>query len=271
MDKATIVKLGGSAITDKSRPCTPNLQLIHRAADELAHYRGDLVLLHGGGSYAHPLALSSSLKDGFVRKSQLNAVSEIELQLDELTRIVGVSLLLRNRPFVPIKAMSCMRLRSGHLSNSFLQPLVSALKLGLTPLMHGDIAFDENRGFGILSADRIASLLASKLPVSRVLFGSDVDGVYTENPKTSKEAEFVETVTHENYKSVLMRVRKTSGVDASGGMFGKVVEAIHLARKGCESHIFNLTRESTLRDLLGRSKLHGTRFVPWEESLRRTG
>ncbi|HZY94970.1 MAG TPA: isopentenyl phosphate kinase [Candidatus Bathyarchaeia archaeon] len=265
MDKSTIVKLGGSAITDKSKPCTPNLQLIHRAADELANYHGDLILLHGGGSYAHPLALSSSLQKGFVRKSQLNAVSQIELQLDELTRIVGVSLLLRNRPFAPIKAMSCMKLKSGQISKFFLEAFISALKLGLTPLMHGDIAFDENQGFGILSADRIASLLASNLPVSRVLFGSDVDGVYTENPKTSKRAEFVETINRKNYKSVLKRVRKTSAVDASGGMCGKVIEAISLARRGCESHIFNLKRESTLRDLVEGKKLHGTRFAPWEE------
>jgi len=264
MDRATIVKLGGSAITDKKKSCTPNLQLIHRVADELADYPGDLILLHGGGSYAHPLALRSSLQKGFVRKSQLNAVSEIELQLDELTRIVGVSLLLRNRPFVPIKALSCMELKSGRLSNSFLQPFILALKVGLTPLMHGDVVFDENQGFGILSADRIASLLASKLPVSRVLFGSDVDGVYTENPKTSKRAELVPTVTRENYRLVLRSLRKTSPEDASGGMFGKVVEAINLARRGCETHIFNLTRESTLSDLLERRKLHGTRFAPWK-------
>ncbi len=265
MDKTTIVKLGGSAITDKSKSCTPNLRLIHRVADELADYPGDLILLHGGGSYAHPLALRSSLQKGFVRKSQLNAVSEIELQLDELTRIVGVSLLLRNRPFAPIRAMSCMMLKSGRLSNSFLQPFIFALRVGLTPLMHGDVAFDENQGFGILSADRIASLLASKLPVSRVLFGSDVDGVYTDDPKTSKHAEFVETVNRENYRSVLRRVRQTSGVDASGGMFGKVIEAINLARRGCESHIFNLKRESTLRDLVEGRKLHGTWFAPWEK------
>jgi isopentenyl phosphate kinase len=263
MDKITLVKLGGSAITEKSKPCTPNLQLIHRVADDLAHYPGNLILLLGGGSYAHPLALSSSLQNGFVRKSQLRAISEIGLQLDELTRIVGVSLLLRNRPFAPIKAMSCMKLRSGHPSTFFLQPLMSALKLGLTPLMHGDIAFDDNRGFGIISADRIASLLASKLPVSRVLFASDVDGVYTENPKTSKRAEFVDAVTRENYRSVLKSLRKTSSHDASGGMLGKVVEAINLARRGYESHIFNLTRESTLPDLLERKKRHGTRFAPW--------
>lgn len=263
MHKVTVVKLGGSAITHKSKPCTPNLALIHRSADQLAGYRGDFILLHGGGSYAHPLALRTALQKGFLRKSQFDAISEIELQLDELTRIVGVSLLLRNRPFVPIRAMSSITLRSGRVSKFFFHPIISALKVGLTPVIHGDVAFDDNRGFGILSADRIASLLASKLPVSRVLFGSDVDGVYTENPKTSERAELVKTVTRENYGLVLKDLRKSSFEDASGGMFGKVVEAIHLAKRGCECYIFNLKRESAMRDLLEGRRLHGTRFPSW--------
>src|SRR5207253_9469990 len=91
--------------------------------------------------------------------SQLSSVSEIELNLDQLTRIIGVGLLLRHRPFVPLAPMSFMTLRQGRVGRSFLDPITAALRLGLIPLIHGDVAFDEIRGCGIVSADRIASLL----------------------------------------------------------------------------------------------------------------
>src|SRR6266581_4501763 len=133
MQAPVVVKLGGSAITDKSRVCTPRLDLIHRVAGEIAAYKKQLILLHGGGSYAHPFATRKLLLTGFKGKSQLERVSEIEMNLDQLTRIISVALLLRHRPFVPIRPMSFMTLRNGNLGECFLHPLTTALELGIIP------------------------------------------------------------------------------------------------------------------------------------------
>jgi len=264
MQAAVIVKLGGSAITDKTRACTPRLEIIDNAIAEISTHSGPLVLLHGGGSFAHPFVSKAALRDGFRRKTQLASVSEIELNLDQLTRIVGVGLLLRHRPFIPLAPMSFLSLKEGIVSKWFLGPVTAALRLGLTPLIHGDMAFDEVRGCGIVSADRIASLLGEKLGIPRVLFGCDVDGLYDGNPKTSPSAKLVKEVNRKNYSKVLKGLRPSSG-DVTGGMRGKALEALRLARHGCECHIFNLTKSPNLRDLLKGSSSLGTRFVPWRE------
>ncbi len=263
MESAVIVKLGGSVITDKSRECTPDLNSIYLAAEDVASYHRPLILLHGGGSYAHPFAMRAGLQYGFKGKSQLRSISETELHLDELTRIIGVSLLLRGKQFVPIKPMSFITLRDGRVGKYFIRPIINALRLGLVPLIHGDIAFDETKGCGIVSADRIASLLGERLDVSRVLFGCDVDGVYTRNPKISGEAELIKDVSRKNHLEVLKALKKTPSSDATGSMFGKVTEAIRLARSGCTCYIFNLRREHALRDALNGTMLRGTIFPPW--------
>lgn len=263
MDSAVIVKLGGSVITDKSRVCTPNLESIHRAADIIATYHRPLVLLHGGGSYAHPFVTRAGLQKGFKGKFQLMSVSETELHLDELTRIIGTSLLVRGKPFVPIRPMSFITLKAGRVGSHFLRPIVNALHLGLVPLIHGDIAFDEVNGYGIMSADQIASLLVEKMNVSKVLFGCDVDGVYTENPMTAPGAKLIEQVTQKNYRRVLGGLERNDLADATGGMRGKVLEAIRVARRGSDCYIFNLKRDYVLRDLLRGSSSQGTRFPPW--------
>lgn len=264
MESAVVVKLGGSAITDKSRDCTPNLELIHEAAGEVNDYNRPMILLHGGGSYAHPFVTRAGLQKGYKGKYQLSSVSETELHLDELTRIIGVSLLLRGKAFVPIKPMSFLTLKAGRIAGCFLEPIIDALRLGFVPLIHGDVAFDKSKGYGIVSADRIASLLAEKLNVSKVLFGCDVDGVYTRNPKISRGSRLLEEVTSRNYRAVLKSFPKERGVsDATGGMKGKVLEAIRLARLGTECYIFNLKREFALRDLLQEFSSPGTRFPPW--------
>jgi isopentenyl phosphate kinase len=52
----------------------------------------------------------------------------------------------------------------------------------------------------------------------------------------------------------------------TGGMRGKALEALRLAKHGFECYIFNLTKSSNLRRLLEGSSSIGTRFVPWRES-----
>lgn len=261
MTKPIVVKLGGSAITDKSKTCTPRLDTIHRAVGELAAYSDQLILLHGGGSYAHPFVNRKLLSSGFKAKSQLNRVSEVELNLDQLTRIIGVSLLLRGRPFVPLHPMGLMTLRNGKIARHFFQPLNQAIELGLIPILHGDLAMDDKKGVGVISADRIASLLGVKLMVARVLFGCDVDGVFSK----PSERLIIPKVNRQNYASVLNDLKR-SPVDVTGGMLGKVGEAITLARHGIESFIFNLSVPGNLTRLLKGDSTVGTRFVPWNQS-----
>jgi len=264
MQTPVILKLGGSAITDKSRACTARLEVIHNAISEISTYPGPMVLLHGGGSFAHPFVSKAALRNGFKRKTQLESVSEIELNLDQLTRIIGVGLLLRHKPFVPLAPMSFLTLRGGVVNKSYLAPVSASLRLGLIPLIRGDIVFDEARGCGIVSADRIASLLGEKLRIGKVLFGCDVDGLYDGNPKTSSKTTLISEVNQGNFSKVLKGLKPSSG-DVTGGMRGKAIEALRLAKNGCECYIFNLTKSSNLGNLLRGSSSIGTRFVPWKE------
>jgi isopentenyl phosphate kinase len=258
MAPIVVLKLGGSAITDKSKDCTPRLTLIHKVATEIAAYNKPLILLHGGGSFAHPYATQDLVRAMFNGEAGLKAVSEIELNLDQLTRIVGVSLMLHQRWFVPIRPMSFMTLREGNVQSWFLNPVALALRRGMIPIIHGDLCIDEQRGFGVVSADRIATLLGQEMPVSQVLFGCDVDGVYRESDPTS----IVREVNKSNHSRELKGV-KSSTSDATGGMRGKVTEALNLARLGVESFIFNLKDPTNLTRLLAGDRSIGTRFVGW--------
>lgn len=258
MPASIVVKFGGSAITDKTKICTPRIDVIHRASAEIAKSSKRIILLHGGGSYAHPFVSRELVRAGFSTGDGLRSVSEIELNLEQLTRMVGVALLLYGRSFVPIRPMSCITLRNGEVNNHFLQPLNLALRRRTIPILHGDVCVDDARGFGILSADRIASLLGKELSVSRVLFGCDVDGVR----KNQHRSTIVNEVTKGNHRGVLNGIRD-SRTDATGGMRAKVFEAIRLARGGVESFIFDLREPNNLRLLLDGNSSIGTRFVPW--------
>src|SRR2546427_9670054 len=267
MQPLTILKLGWSAITVKGRECTPDIPTIQSLADQLIDYDLPLILIHGGGSYAHPFVAESGLGRGLRNRSQLRFISETEFYLGQLTRIICASLLLRGKLAVPFHPMSFVTFDNGKVKRIMLDPIRKALPYMLIPLLHGDLVFDESRGIGLLSGDRIASLVGLGLGASRVLLGSDVDGVYSRNPKTFPSATLIPEVTSENFRSVLKASGGPSG-DATGGMGEKVRQALQLAKKGCECYIFNLKEKNALRKILEGDRITGTRFVPWSGSRR---
>ena len=79
---------------------------------------------------------------------------------------------------------------------------------GFVPVLYGDAVLDQNEYFkyAILSGDQIITYLAKKLKANRVILSSDVDGIYTDNPKTNPDAKLIDIVTkdtdlllYENY------------------------------------------------------------------------
>ena len=262
MSKITILKLGGSAITDKTRTCTPDIPVIQRVADQLSGYKDPLVLIHGGGSFAHPFVTESGLTEGLQNRGQLRSVSETEFYLGQLTRIIYASLLTRGVFCVPLHPMSLVTMHDGTLEDLPLDQIRNALETGLVPLLHGDLVFDKSKGIGILSGDRIASLVGRGLGNTRVLFGCDVDGVYPGNPKTEHDGAVISEVNSQNF-SQAERASKSPSKDATGGMRTKVGEALSLARAGHECYIFNLRERNALGKILSGTTTIGTRFVPW--------
>ena len=85
-----LVKWGGSLITvkDSSDP-TPRMSVITDLAKKLAGLHMKPILIHGAGSFGHPLASEYSLADGQTRsKRQMEAVSETIDRIKQLNKIV---------------------------------------------------------------------------------------------------------------------------------------------------------------------------------------
>ena len=85
-----LVKWGGSLITVKDSPDpTPRMSVITDLAKKLSSLRMQTILVHGAGSFGHPLASEHSLADGQTRsRRQMEAVSETIDRIKQLNKIV---------------------------------------------------------------------------------------------------------------------------------------------------------------------------------------
>lgn len=76
MEKLILIKLGGSVITDKSKPFTARPGAIKRLVGEIKQagkiYKGKILIGHGSGSFGHTVAAKYKTQEGIDKKDSIN-------------------------------------------------------------------------------------------------------------------------------------------------------------------------------------------------------
>ncbi len=220
----TLVKLGGSAITDKDRAETLDGASLDSAVDAIANAleRGDLeelIVVHGGGSFGHVHASEHGVTttDG---STDVAAVHDIHTAMKTLNGFVLSRLLERGVPAVPIHPFSCAtRGVDGRLTLE-TSPIDTLVSEGFVPVLHGDVVAHERKGVTILSGDELITELATSIETERIGLCSTVPGVLDESDAVIDRIERYEDVAH-----VLGASEST---DVTGGMAEKVRALLEL-------------------------------------------
>ncbi len=254
-----ILKLGGSVITHKHQDSAAlNRTHLETLIAEIKRWLAlrpehRLVLITGAGSYGHPLAKRYALnapsadKDPFGFLATTLSMRQMGLEVARLCHAQGV-------PVFPIAPSNLFTTEAGRISTGQIEAIPAALERGLVPLLWGDAVFDTAHRFRILSGDQIAGYLCERLEIASLLFGTDVNGVYDDDPAANPSAVHIPCIEDANIQSVLGVLSSSRHVDVTGGMRGKIAEiyAIHLRPLRCT--IFDARQDGlTYRALSGES------------------
>ena len=247
-----IVKLGGSIISDKTTPFSFNEGVVRHIADEIAavYPRQKFVLVHGGGSYGHPLARKYGIREGLGKRDRSMGFTRTHQAMLELNHKIVSVLLEKELPAFPVAPSSLFILRDGEVVHGDLTVVQELLAREFIPVLFGDVALAEDRGIDILSGDQIITYLARKLEPEKVIFLMDVDGIYDKDPKRHTDARLVEVV--EDPSSI---AGETGTFDVTGGIHNKLVQAFKLP---CPAWFINGTIRGNLTRAL-RGEQVGTR------------
>jgi glutamate 5-kinase len=111
--------------------------------------------------------------------------------------------------------------------------------------------------------DQLAALVATLTQASRLVILSDIDGLYTKNPKLHPDAQRVEQALANDpaLDEMIGDIQDAKGF-GSGGMRSKLSAARLAARTGIETTIAPGKRAGVLASVLGRDPSVGTRFLP---------
>jgi isopentenyl phosphate kinase len=229
----TLLKLGGSLITDKARPRTLRQETLDRLANEIASallQRPSLRLIigHGAGSYGHVSANQHGTRQGVHTSNQWQGFAEVWQDAATLNRLVIEALIKAGLPAIALPPSASVIARDGEVARWDLGQLEAALVAGLLPVIYGDVIFDLERGGTILSTEDLFAHLARQLRPKRLLLAGIESGVWEDYPNRSR---IISKITPANYKEILPAVSGSAATDVTGGMESKVKKCISLTHE----------------------------------------
>jgi len=261
--EVVLVKLGGSLITDKRQPETAREDVIERLAGELAELGQDgvrLVLGHGSGSFGHVAAAKHGINEGVGAPKRLLGVTEIQDRAATLHRLVLGALQRKSVPAFSLAPSSFLVAAGGRPDELWIESLLGVLRVGMLPVVYGDVVMDRELGASISSTEDVFLALAEGLQargmvVRRSIWLGETDGIYDSRGVTIDELG-LDTVV-----DLLDQIQGASGTDVTGGMRHRLETATRLARLGVESWIANGLQPGVLAEIMGGRCDEGTRVL----------
>ena len=245
-----IIKLGGSVITRKSKQECFRQNVMDNLAEEINKADKEVILVHGAGSFGHILAKQYELNGGYKNNSQIKGFSLTHAMVQKLDSLVLNSLHDHGVPAVSIAPHSILRLDNHNLDKMNYKIFEDYLDKHFTPVTFGDVALDKKLGFSICSGDLLVKALAEHFKPEKVIFVLDEDGLYTSNPKTDENAEFIDSITPEKLKRLTTSL--DDHADVTQGMKGKINTISELAGSDIDTVLLNGNKHERLyKTLIG--------------------
>ncbi len=242
-----LIKLGGSVITDKSQYKKFNKEQTARLCREIAESGRATIIVHGAGSYGHVLAKKYAIQNGLVDFGQVAPAAMVHHDAMELGLLVTSELMAVGIPAASLSPGSCFVMDEGRIVVSDEEVIRRMSHVGIMPVTHGDVVMDRQKGFAIVSGDEMMEVMARIYNPERVVFVSDIDGLYDSNPKENTDARLIPEVTQE----VLDGVSSEEDVaDVTGGVRNKMEAMLRMCSPDRDCVLVNGTVPGRLLSLL---------------------
>jgi len=169
------------------------------------------VIIHGAGSFGHHSAKDHGLKGqsedpenslaspSIPDRFQMRGVAETRLAVQTLNRHVVGKLLeygvtaVGVSPCFGVPGLEAHAIRQPAAREMLERVVKETLYAGIVPVLHGDACLYGPWG-GILSGDSIMEILGTSSWVHHSVFITDVDGVFSEDPRVNPDAQLLKHI-----------------------------------------------------------------------------
>lgn len=226
MNACTFLKLGGSVLTDKTRPEVLNVKVLQGIASTISEHLQSptalpLLIGHGGGSFGHHWADRYGTQHGVHDKQGWEGVVRVSDAMGRLNREVVACLISAGVDAISVQPSASAIAEAGALRSMNVDAVGAWLAAGLVPVVFGDVVADRQQGVAIVSTEAVFAFLAPRLHAAHIVLVGE-EAVYTADPRHDRHAERIPLIDPFNIAHVLEQTGTSHGVDVTGGMTSKV-------------------------------------------------
>ncbi len=260
----TLIKLGGSLITDKRAVESPRAATLQRLAREVADASlaspGSLVLGHGSGSFGHAEAVRWGLTGAALRDAPAEAVASVHAAAERLHALVSAALRDAGAHPMSFAPSSVLVADERGFGTWNADPVLAALAARALPVVYGDVVLGRSGGARICSTEDALLSLARSLQTAgrrivRAAWLGVTDGVLDDSG--ARVARIVYGAKGQGGSA-----GPATGADVTGGMAHRVARALELAAMGVPSWIGDGREPDVVRAVLAGEASGGTWVLP---------
>ncbi|MFX1323221.1 MAG: type 2 isopentenyl-diphosphate Delta-isomerase [Promethearchaeota archaeon] len=259
-----LLKLGGSILTDKNKPFSIREDVVRSVVQQIIDANKKIILIHGGGSFGHPLAKKYNISTGIDSSisNQILGLSEIHQSMNKFNSYI-INLFLEHKyPALSVQTSSIFIKDSQIISTYSIDIIETALDLNILPILYGDIILDKQGSFSIISGDRIIFELCenlNKYSVSKVIFTMETDGLYIQD-NDKKSILVIECNSNELESLELAALGQK--IDVTGGIRGKINTIKEICKYNIPVQIINGLENGNIIKALKGQKIKCTEINP---------
>lgn len=255
------IKIGGSAITDINKEGVAKKNEIKRLLNEIKPCIGKKRVLigHGSGSFAHIPAHKYKVNLGLIEKDSIYGTSVTQSAAAKLHRIVIECAIEEGLSPFSFSPSTTAIAENNKIIKWDTSAIETAVNSGFLPITYGDVILDKKQGVCIASTEEVFRALSIRIKPSKLVIGTDVDGIFDLDPKLNPNAKLIKEVNKNNIKEVLNYSGNSTKVDVTGGMKSKVSYLFEISKEtGATCQIVNLNKAGRLKDAILGNEVIGT-------------
>ena len=239
----TVVKVGTSTLTyDNGKINYRRIEALCKVLADLQNSGEEVMLVSSGAIGVGMGKTGLERRPSETRKKQaLAAIGQCELMF-MYDKIFGEYNHSVAQILLTADAVETERKRE-----NILNTIDELLSMGIIPIINENdtVATDELDGNNFGDNDMLSAIVARIVAADRLIILTDIDGLYTSNPRSNPNAEKISVVRKINGE--IMEMAAGSGSNrGTGGMITKLHAADYATKRGIQVHVVSGDTPSTL-------------------------